>query len=190
MEMMVVSVATADAEYQVTGDGYSPEGEIRKDEKPAGKEPVLALMGRVSMLCNDAEFIQQEGKWKVEGDPTEGALYPFASKLGLDRQTEQSASPRIDTIPFESEHKFMATLHKSVAGGEILLVKGAPATDRRRKGDAARSQALYEGLRQACRPRRARAGAGVAGESGRARRQPRSGRPAQDSRPARSDRPA
>ena len=83
-------------------------------------------MGRVSMLCNDAELFQEEGAWKVEGDPTEGALYPFATKLGLDRQAEQAAAPRIDAIPFESEHKFMATLHKSADGKEMLLVKGAP----------------------------------------------------------------
>ena len=126
MEMMVVSVVTAESAYQITGDGYAPEGEVRKDGKPAGKDPVLALMGRVSALCNDAELFQQEGAWKVEGDPTEGALYPFASKLGTDRATEQAASPRTDAIPFESEHKFMATLHKSAAGKEALLVKGAP----------------------------------------------------------------
>jgi len=83
-------------------------------------------MGRVSMLCNDAELFQQEGAWKVEGDPTEGALYPFATKLGADRQAELAAYPRIDAIPFESEHKFMATLHRSAGGKEILLVKGAP----------------------------------------------------------------
>src|SRR4029077_14539542 len=59
-------------------------------------------------------------------DPTEGALYPFATKLGMDRQAEQAASPRIDALPFESEHKFMATLHKSADGKEILFVKGAP----------------------------------------------------------------
>ena len=126
MEMMVVSAVTAESAYQITGDGYAPEGEVRKDGKPAGKDPVLALMGRVSVLCNDAERFQQEGAWKVEGDPTEGALYPFASKLGMDRATEQAASPRTDAIPFESEHKFMATLHKSAAGKEALLVKGAP----------------------------------------------------------------
>jgi magnesium-transporting ATPase (P-type) len=126
MEMMVVSAVTAESEYQITGDGYAPEGEVRKDGKPAGKDPVLALMGRVSVLCNDAELFQQEGAWKVEGDPTEGALYPFANKLGMDRATEQAASPRTDAIPFESEHKFMATLHKSAAGKEALLVKGAP----------------------------------------------------------------
>jgi calcium-translocating P-type ATPase len=126
MEMMVVSAATAESEYQVTGNGYAPEGEVKQNGKPAGKDPVLGLMGRVSMLCNDAELFRQEGVWKVEGDPTEGALYPFATKLGMDRQGEQAAYPRIDAIPFESEHKFMATLHKAGDGKQIMLVKGAP----------------------------------------------------------------
>jgi len=126
MEMMVVSAITAESSYQITGEGYAPEGEIRKDGKPAGKDPVLTLMGRVSMLCNDAELLQQDGVWKVEGDPTEGALYPFAEKLGMDRASEQAMSPRIDAIPFESEHKFMATLHRSGAGQQALFVKGAP----------------------------------------------------------------
>src|SRR5208282_2438699 len=124
--MMVTSAVTAESAYQITGDGYAPEGEVKQDGKPAEKATVLTLMGRVSMLCNDAELFQAEGAWKVEGDPTEGALYPFATKLGLDRQAELSASPRIDAIPFESEHKFMATLHKSADGREMLLVKGAP----------------------------------------------------------------
>ena len=126
MEMMVASAVTAGAAYQITGNGYAPEGEVKRDGKPAGKEPVLDLMGRVCMLCNDAELFEEDSAWKVEGDPTEGALYPFASKLGMDRQTEQAASPRIDAIPFESEHKFMATLHKSADGKELLFVKGAP----------------------------------------------------------------
>jgi potassium/sodium efflux P-type ATPase len=126
MEMMVVSAVTAESAYQISGDGYAPQGEILKNGKPADQNAVLALMGRVSALCNDAELFQQEGAWKVEGDPTEGALYPFASKLGIDRATEQAASPRIDAVPFESEHKFMATLHKSAVDKEALLVKGAP----------------------------------------------------------------
>jgi len=126
MEMMVVSAATADAEYRITGEGYAPNGEVKKDGQPAGKDPVLELLGRVSMLCNDAELFQEEGVWKVEGDPTEGALYPFATKLGMDRKGEQAAYPRIDAIPFESEHRFMATLHESNGGKQFLLVKGAP----------------------------------------------------------------
>ena len=126
MEMMVASVVTAEAAYDVTGDGYAPEGEVKADGQPIGAAPeVLTLMGRVSLLCNDAELFKEDGNWKVEGDPTEGALYPFATKLGMDRAAEAAAAPRIDAIPFESEHKFMATLNRS-ADCEMLLVKGAP----------------------------------------------------------------
>jgi magnesium-transporting ATPase (P-type) len=126
MEMMVVSAVTADSVYKVTGAGYAPEGEVSKDGAPAADDPVLRLMGRVSMLCNDAEMRQEAGIWIVEGDPTEGALYPFSNKLGLQRQEEQTAYPRIDAIPFESEHRFMATMHQDAAGKQFLLVKGAP----------------------------------------------------------------
>jgi Cation transport ATPase (P-type) len=61
---------------------------------PADKDPVLPLMGR-------AELVEDNGGWKVQGDPTEGALYPFATKFGMDRRVERAASPRIDLIPFE-----------------------------------------------------------------------------------------
>src|SRR5262249_867171 len=71
MEMMVVSAVTAESAYTVTGDGYSPEGEVLKDGARAGDDPVLKLMGQVSMLCNDAVIRREEGAWKVEGDPTE-----------------------------------------------------------------------------------------------------------------------
>jgi magnesium-transporting ATPase (P-type) len=126
MEMMVVSAITAESDYTVTGDGYAPEGEVRKDGERAGEDSVLKLMGQVALLCNDAEIRQEEGVWKVEGDPTEGALYPFGNKFGLERRTEQEAYPRVDAIPFESEHKFMATLHKDGRGAHRILVKGAP----------------------------------------------------------------
>ena len=126
MEMMVVSAVTAEFAYEITGDGYAPDGAVLKDGEPVHEDPVLALMGRVCVLCNDADLFQHEGSWKVEGDPTEGALYPFARKLGLDRASEAAAWPRLDAIPFESEHKFMATLHRSVTGEDALFVKGAP----------------------------------------------------------------
>jgi magnesium-transporting ATPase (P-type) len=126
MEMMVVSAVTAEANFQITGEGYASEGRVLQNGEDVAEEPTLELMGRVSMLCNDAELRQESGVWKVEGDPTEGALFPFAAKLGLQRQTEQAAFPRIDSIPFESEHRFMATLHAPPAGEPVLFVKGAP----------------------------------------------------------------
>jgi magnesium-transporting ATPase (P-type) len=142
MEMMVVSAVTAESGYEITGQGYASGGEILKDGNPAGEDAVLNLMGRVSMLCNDAELMQKEGTWKVEGDPTEGALYPFAAKIGLEREAERAAFPRTDAIPFESEHKFMATLHRGADRREMLLVKGAPEVilehcDRQQSGEGA-----------------------------------------------------
>ncbi|TDN61847.1 HAD-IC family P-type ATPase [Paraburkholderia sp. BL10I2N1] len=126
MEMMVVSAVTAEAAFQIEGDGYAPDGRVLRDGAPANQDSVLDLMGRVSILCNDAELRKEDGVWKVEGDPTEGALYPFATKIGLERQAQQAAWRRVDAIPFESEHRFMATLNEAADGGQFLLVKGAP----------------------------------------------------------------
>jgi magnesium-transporting ATPase (P-type) len=126
MEMMVVSAATADGRFQITGNGYAPDGEVMQDGRPAGENQVLALMARASALCNDSVLLRKDDAWAVEGDPTEGALYPFAAKLGIERSAEEASHPRIDAIPFESEHKFMATLHRTPAGGQALFVKGAP----------------------------------------------------------------
>jgi magnesium-transporting ATPase (P-type) len=126
MEMMVVSAVTANEMLTVTGDGYASEGQVMKEGAPVGEDPVLELLGLVSALCNDSELRQEDGVWKVEGDPTEGALYPFGEKLGVNRDKVRAGYPRLDVIPFESEHKFMATLNKTPDGREILLVKGAP----------------------------------------------------------------
>jgi magnesium-transporting ATPase (P-type) len=120
-EMVVSAVATADSFYEVTGEGYAPRDEILKDGKPVAKNPVLETMARASVLCNESSIHEDGGAWKLTGDPTEGALLPFAAKVGLSAETEQAAFPRTNMIPFESEHKFMATLHDSV-----LFVKGAP----------------------------------------------------------------
>ena len=126
MEMMVVSAITGESTYQVTGQGYTSEGQILEDGRLVGDDSVLKLMGRVSMLCNDAQLVQAEGSWKVEGDPTEGALYPFAAKIGLEQSGERAVFPRADAIPFESEHKFMATLHRCADDETMMFVKGAP----------------------------------------------------------------
>jgi len=61
MEMMVVSAVTGDTAYKISGQGYAPEGEVLKDGAQAQPDLVLGLMGRVSMLCNDAELHREEG---------------------------------------------------------------------------------------------------------------------------------
>jgi len=113
-EMVVVAAETAEGSFVITGDGYAPEGEIT----PPGD---LSALARASALCNDAALHDRNGVWTVEGDPMEGALLAFAGKVGGDH-----AARRLDAIPFDSRHRFMAVLADTPDDGRLLLVKGAP----------------------------------------------------------------
>ncbi|MFB0936912.1 MAG: HAD-IC family P-type ATPase, partial [Propionivibrio sp.] len=124
-EMTVLRLATADALVDVSGVGYAPHGGFTVDGREV--DPVRLIdVARAALLCNDATLREANGEWKLEGDPTEGALLTLALKLGLDARFEAEALPRIDVIPFESEHRFMATLHHDHAGHAFAFVKGAP----------------------------------------------------------------
>jgi len=127
-EMMVQSVATSRSYYEVTGSGYRPHGDFLLDghRVDPGERPLLADMLRAAMLCSDATLSDVDGVWSVNGDPTEGALVALAMKAKLDPGTENRALPRTDVIPFESEHRFMASLHHGDGGDGSLFVKGAP----------------------------------------------------------------
>ncbi len=143
-EMTAQSVATAEANYDITGIGYDPHGGFLQDgakldspEKPlilqtcsdkGGNEcqPLLLEVCRAGLLCNDGDIRQHDGHWTIEGDPTEGALLALALKAGYDRTLIREEYPRTDVIPFESEHRFMATLHHDHAGHGFVIVKGAP----------------------------------------------------------------
>ena len=127
-EMTAQTVATADRIFEVTGTGYRPEGAFVLDgrEVRIADSPELELIARASLLCNDSSLNFREDEWLVAGDPTEGALLSLAMKAGMDLSAEKAAFPRIDVIPFESEHRFMATLNQSPDGARYIFVKGAP----------------------------------------------------------------
>ncbi len=91
-----------------------------------GKDHVLIELIRAGLLCNDGSISQKEGIWSVQGDPTDGALVTLALKAGLNSQQCNEELPRKDIIPFESDHKFMATLHHDSGGKSIVYLKGAP----------------------------------------------------------------
>jgi magnesium-transporting ATPase (P-type) len=130
-EMTVQAVVCAGLTLDVHGVGYAPAGALVRDGRPAEgaalreQRPALARLADVAALCNDASLHDDAGHWRLAGDPTEGALLALAMKLGLDPEALRRARPRLDVIPFESEHRYMATLHDR-AGGHVLLVKGAP----------------------------------------------------------------
>ena len=127
-EMTVQRVVTAGRVFEVDGAGYAPHGGFSVDgaELAPQDAPELADIARAALFCNDAVLHEAGGAWKLEGDPTEGALLTLALKAGLERHHESESLPRVDAIPFESEHRFMATLHHDHAGHAFAFVKGAP----------------------------------------------------------------
>jgi Ca2+-transporting ATPase len=127
-EMTVQTIDTARETYEVTGVGYEPSGSFTRGGSDISVEdhPVLSEILRAGLLCSDATVRKSSGEWIMEGDPTKGALVTAAMKAALDPDFAHEAFPRVDVIPFESEHRFMATLHHDHEGNGFIYVKGAP----------------------------------------------------------------
>nr|MBP7529530.1 HAD-IC family P-type ATPase [Syntrophorhabdaceae bacterium] len=126
-EMTVKAVCDGHHSFEVTGSGYDPEGKILHDWEPTDEASLRRLhtLLRIGLLCNESGLIREEGFFRVDGDPTEGALIVSAMKAGLDPGGEKRRYPQAGIIPFESERGFMATLHEH-EGGNVIFVKGAP----------------------------------------------------------------
>ncbi|MFP1645265.1 HAD-IC family P-type ATPase [Pontitalea aquivivens] len=112
-EMVVVAADTPQGRFTIAGEGYAPQGKVT----PAGD---LTRLARAAARCNDAALVDRGGTWTVEGDPMEGALLAFAGKIAIPRD-----GLRLDAIPFDSRHRFMAVLTET-ADGRWTHVKGAP----------------------------------------------------------------
>ena len=126
-EMTVRVIYDGQHTYEVTGSGYEPLGEIRPGESlvDASKADALRMVLRIGLLCNESSVAQEEGRWTVNGDPTEGALIVAAMKAGLDAEAEGDVYRRLAYVPFESERGYMATLHQQ-GDRKWVFVKGAP----------------------------------------------------------------
>ena len=126
-EMTVRLAYDGDHIYDITGSGYEPKGEILHDKmsvKAEEKKKHLQVL-RIGLLCNESNMYEEDGQYKVDGDPTEGALIVSAMKAGLVPEDEKKHYPQIACIPFESERGYMATLHRH-GGKKFIFVKGAP----------------------------------------------------------------
>ncbi|RXE47632.1 HAD-IC family P-type ATPase [Chromohalobacter israelensis] len=113
----------------VSGAGYAPVGRLTPEPGAEDVEQRLADAERLilaGVLCNDARLHQVEGEWHVVGDPMEGALVALALKAGLAPEELRREWTRLDAIPFDARHRFMATLDRHAAGDCRIFVKGAP----------------------------------------------------------------
>lgn len=129
-QMTVQAIYTGGRHYQVSGSGYSPKGEITlatngNGESPFedGLPPALEECLIAGVLCNDSQLKQTGEHWSVVGDPTEGALIAAAAKADLSQSGLAASRPRLDSIPFESQYQYMATLHDTAT--QVIYVKGS-----------------------------------------------------------------
>jgi calcium-translocating P-type ATPase len=120
-EMAVREIWAGNARYTVA-DGA--QGAIELAAQPATIGWALREVLVAGVLCNDASLYHENGRWRMTGDPTEGALLLAARKGKLDEAALRLASPRIDELPFDATRQAMATLHDR-QGQRWLYVKGA-----------------------------------------------------------------
>jgi cation-transporting ATPase F len=129
-QMTVQAIYAGSQLYRVTGSGYSPQGQILFQAADSPIEihqlPALEACLVAGCLCNDTRLQPKDkGQWEVVGDPTEAALLVAAQKGGLDREDLQRCRPRLDTLPFESQFQYMATLHRVGPEEHCIYVKGS-----------------------------------------------------------------
>ena len=126
-KMTVQEVFSGGRSYRVSGTGYDPDGKIEIAEGGNPEIPSKALKECLAagLLCNDSRVVRKDESYIVEGDPTEGALIVSAGK-GLVLFPEGIPSlARKDSIPFESEYQYMATLHALENGSSVIYLKGS-----------------------------------------------------------------
>jgi P-type Ca2+ transporter type 2C len=126
-EMTVRKVFVAGEMLEVSGAGYEPEGEYASNGSPIEPSDEVIETLRAAALASDAQIARDEddGQWRVRGDPTEGALVVAAAKAGLEKRELDADFPRVDEIPFSSETKRLTTLHETPER-IVAYAKGAP----------------------------------------------------------------
>ncbi len=113
--------------FQVTGQGFSPQGEVLLEGRRvelADHTPLAATV-RAAVLCNEADLHHRNSEWVWRGDAVDVAALSLGVKLGMQRESALDAYPPVSRIPFESEHQFAASFHDHDGQTEVF-VKGAP----------------------------------------------------------------
>jgi Ca2+-transporting ATPase len=127
-EMTVRALHVSGQTYEVTGEGYGPDGEVRFEGRKAEAAHSAPLLELASVLlgCNNAHLAEDGGQWKTVGDPTEGALLVAGRKAGGDRDRIERDWPKHQEIPFDSDRKRSAVVRRRPDGRLRALVNGAP----------------------------------------------------------------
>jgi Ca2+-transporting ATPase len=127
-EMTIRKIFTKDINIDVSGVGYTPAGEFTIAEDIIISDLDSELLGilKLGALCCDAALVNENGKWTINGDPTEGAILVAAAKAGNDLAELKNKHKRVFEIPFSSESKKMTTVNEIESGKYVVICKGAP----------------------------------------------------------------
>ncbi|MFT8812494.1 cation-translocating P-type ATPase [Oenococcus sp.] len=129
-QMTINHVWTKESEYEVTGEGYVKNGQIREKNKPIhlDRHPTLKQLITIASLDNDTEVQPAKSlkdRPKIIGTPTEASLVILAQKSGIDLATLKQTLPRIHELTFDSRRQRMSTIHQAGDGKRLILTKGA-----------------------------------------------------------------
>ena len=127
-EMTVRALYVAGQTYEVTGEGYEPNGEVRFEGKASDARHAGPLLELATVLigCNNAHLVLEDGTWKVIGDPTEGALLAGGHKAGGSKERIERELPKHHEIPFDSDRKRRTVIRRMPDGRLRAFINGAP----------------------------------------------------------------
>ena len=127
-QMTVRAFYVAGQHYEVTGEGYGPEGEVRVAGKKVETQHAAPLLELATVIlgCNNAHLVHENGDWKVIGDPTEGALLAAGGKAGGNQERIEKESPKRSEIPFDSDRKRSSMIRRMPDGKLRTFTNGAP----------------------------------------------------------------
>jgi len=112
-EMTVKQIYTVGNLYDISGIGYLPEGKITQNGEDVEIDDSLRECLVAGVMCNASMLVKEDDKYKINGDPTEGALIVSAQKAGVKKDDLKEELIHIDTLVFESEHQYMASHYTS-----------------------------------------------------------------------------
>lgn len=123
-EMTVKDILLEEREYSVEGNGYAPKGTILENRKEAEITPNLKLFLEAGFEANDTHLFEEEGRWDINGEPTDGSFLSLYHKVyPIDQEPEYE---EVDMLPFDSDYRYIAKLVENNTGERTIFIKGSP----------------------------------------------------------------
>src|SRR5690606_39246250 len=127
-KMTVTRLWTGGNTFSVSGSGYEPSGRFYKNERSVKpeKQSDIRMLLQFGMLCNHAEIVHERGQYRLEGDPTEGAMVVAGMKAGFNKRSLLNDYTILQEFPFDSTRKRMTVIVEAKNGDRFAITKGAP----------------------------------------------------------------